>query len=185
MTEALEACARERTQAIAAAEARARVQTRTLGGALQEADRSLAAAAAEAAALQASVDAQLREQAAALRREAAEAKQRATALLVAKEADLQRLTTAPRAAGPASGVAPSAAAAAALRKAERAAEASKKQSARLRAERDEWHLRCVELHHSLRVATGGAELDGASGKSADAAERIVEVAKQQAAREKS
>jgi len=44
-------------------------------------------------------------------------------------------------------------------------------------------LRCVELHHSLRVATGGAELDGASGKSADAAERIVEVAKQQAARD--
>eukprot|EP00965_Chrysotila_dentata_P097039 3207786-Pleurochrysis_carterae.AAC.1 len=93
------------------------------------------------------------------------------------------------------------------------------QVSRLKCERDEWHLRCVELHHALRSAAmhdgtggdggnggggGGAAATGASpgglngasardacdgprasgvAKGQDAAERILQVAKQQAQRD--
>ena len=72
------------------------------------------------------------------------------------------------------------------------AEAAKrmaKQASGLRRERDEWHLRCIELHHSLRTATAssrearteGVGVAGAGGgREREASERILEVAKQQA-----
>lgn len=177
MTEALEACGRERRMAVRATEAAWAAEKSSLRAALRECEGHAVEAEAHAAESRRTVDERLRAQAAELRRDNAEAKRRARALLVEREHEVARLQAALRATpekavgggNPADAV--------------RDADEARANARRLLSERDEWHLRCIELHHAMRAAGPAPMADGLADDQEAGFSRLLDVAKQQAARD--
>ena len=179
--EALEASQRERQHALHLAGQVSRVECATLGRTIVALEDGLAAALAGATAAAAEAESQHKAQLNELRREGALSKRKATELLLEREKETVRLQTMvrqlqTREAPPNS--AQSAQSARDVAAAQATIAALRHDVTRLQRQREEWQLRNLELHQAMRATSKGAAL-GSDG----AAERILEVAKQQAQRD--
>lgn len=178
LMEALEACQRERQLAVGLSLRVARAEAAALGSSLRDLEEEMAAAHTSSAEAVEAAEGRRRAEVGELRREAASSKKKATQLLMERDREALRLQAQVRQLQarevlPTGAQTPQDAAAS-----QETISALRLEVARLRRQTEEWQLRNLELHQAMRIAnaTGGSGTDGA-------AERILEVAKQQAQRD--